>query len=164
MKTNGILMALSSLPSDTGVGDLYESAYEFIKCLKEAKIKIWQLLPLNPVGYGSSPYQSECGEAIDPIYISLKYLKENNYIKEYKTFNKLAKRVDFDKVRNFKETYFKEAFKNLNTHYLISLLERMNIKIGINGLLKKKMPHIIQKTLILPHIRMKFYILNGSNL
>ena len=105
-------MALSSLPSDTGVGDLYESAYEFIKCLKEAKIKIWQLLPLNPVGYGSSPYQSECGEAIDPIYISLKYLKENNYIKEYKTFNKLAKRVDFDKVRNFKETYFKEAFKN----------------------------------------------------
>lgn len=113
MKTNGVLMALSSLPSDTGIGDFYESAYEFIKILKEAKVKIWQLLPLNPAGYAASPYQSECGEALDPIYISLKYLKEQGYIKEYKKFSaKPAKRVDYDKVLEYKEKYFKEAFKN----------------------------------------------------
>ena len=57
MRSSGILMALSSLPSDQGIGDLYESAYEFIDILKEANVKIWQLLPLNPVGYGNSPYQ-----------------------------------------------------------------------------------------------------------
>ena len=104
-------MALSSLPSDQGIGDLYESAYEFIDILKEANIKIWQLLPLNPVGYGSSPYQSECGEAIDPIYISLKYLKDKHYIKGYRAHGKTSDRVDFEKVRKYKEKYFKEAFK-----------------------------------------------------
>lgn len=104
-------MALSSLPSDQGIGDLYESAYEFIDILKEAHIKIWQLLPLNPVGYGSSPYQSECGEAIDPIYISLKYLKEKHYIKDYKARGKNNDRVNFDEVRTYKEKYFKEAYK-----------------------------------------------------
>lgn len=112
MRTNGILMALSSLPSDTGIGDFYKSAYEFIDLLNEAGIKIWQLLPLNPVGYAASPYQSECGEALDPIYISLDYLKENGYIKQFKKYSEVPdKRVDFDKVREYKEKYFKEAFK-----------------------------------------------------
>lgn len=112
MKTNGILMALSSLPSDSGCGDLYKSAYEFIDILKESHIKIWQLLPLNPVGFGSSPYQSECGEAIDPVYISLEYLKDNKYIKNYDKFNESSSKVDFDAVRSFKMKYFKEAFKH----------------------------------------------------
>ena len=112
MRTNGILMALSSLPSDAGIGDFYKSAFEFIDLLSEAGIKIWQLLPLNPVGYAASPYQSECGEALDPIYISLDYLKENGYIKSFKKYSdKSEKRVDFDKVREYKEKYFKEAFK-----------------------------------------------------
>lgn len=112
MKTNGILMALSSLPSDTGCGDLYKSAFEFVDILKESHIKIWQLLPLNPVGYGSSPYQSECGEAIDPIYISLEYLKEHKYIVDYKKHNENSSKVDFEEVRAYKMSYFKEAFKN----------------------------------------------------
>ena len=105
-------MPLSSLPSSQGVGDFYESAYEFIDLLKKAKIKIWQLLPLNPVGYGSSPYQSECGEAIDPCYISLKWLKEHGYIKNYEPFNKDSKLVDFYHARLDKEKYLKEAFLN----------------------------------------------------
>lgn len=113
MKTNGILMAISSLPSKEGIGDFYESAYEFIDILKEAKIKIWQLLPLNPAGYAASPYQSECGEALDPIYISLKFLKDNNYLKDFKEYKDYKnKRVDYDEVLKYKEPYFKEAFKN----------------------------------------------------
>lgn len=104
-------MPLSALPSSTGIGNLIESANEFIDFLKKAHIKIWQLLPLNPVGYGSSPYQSECGEAIDPAYISLEWLKKHGYIKEYKDYNKDSDRVDFFNVRNFKEMYLIEGFK-----------------------------------------------------
>lgn len=101
---------MSSLPSDFGIGDFGKSAYDFIDLLKQAKIKIWQVLPLNPVGYGNSPYQSECGEAIDPIYISLDLLVEENYLTNVKSFLKNSTRVDYDEVRNFKEKYLRKAF------------------------------------------------------
>ena len=105
-------MPLSSLPSDEGVGNFYESAFEFIDILKKSKIKIWQLLPLNPVGYGSSPYQSECEKAFDPCYISLKWLKEKGYLTKYESFNNDAEFVDFYNTRLHKEKYLKKAFKN----------------------------------------------------
>lgn len=112
MRTNGILLAVSSLPSSYGIGDFGESAFEFIDLLKEAKVKIWQILPLNPVGYGSSPYQSECSNAIDPLYISLDLLKKEKYLGKVEKFNEKATKVDYEAVRNFKDKYLREAFKN----------------------------------------------------
>lgn len=55
MRESGILMPVSSLPSRTGVGELGAQAYHFIDLLRENGVKIWQILPLNPVGYGNSP-------------------------------------------------------------------------------------------------------------
>ena len=76
MKSNGILMAISSLPGDFGIGDFGECAYQFADYLKKAGIKIWQILPLNPTGYGNSPYQSICGHAIDSITSTYTNLKK----------------------------------------------------------------------------------------
>jgi len=112
MRTNGILMAISSLPGSEGIGDFGKVAYDFVDLIKKAKIKIWQVLPLNPVGYGNSPYQSECGEALDPIYISLEELVKEGYLKEVKPFNKDTIRVEYDKVRQYKDEYLRLAFKN----------------------------------------------------
>lgn len=39
----------TSLPSGHGIGDLGES-YQFIDFLYKNKQKLWQILPLNPVG------------------------------------------------------------------------------------------------------------------
>jgi len=111
MRTNGILMAISSLPGNHGIGDFGDVAYKFIDLLKEAKIKIWQVLPLNPVGYGNSPYQSECGEALDPIYISLDLLAKEGYFDKVPSFNKDEVRVDYTTVREYKEKYLRLAFK-----------------------------------------------------
>ncbi|HKL73103.1 MAG TPA: 4-alpha-glucanotransferase [Candidatus Onthovivens sp.] len=111
MRTNGILMAVSSLPSKTGIGDFNKASRQFIDSLKLAGIKIWQVLPLNPVGYGSSPYQSECGFALDPLYISLEYLKEKKYLTSFKEFSSNSKRVEYDKVRAYKDEYFLKAYK-----------------------------------------------------
>ena len=55
MKKTGILMPVSALPSRTGVGELGEAAYQWIEMMGENGVKIWQILPLNPVGYGNSP-------------------------------------------------------------------------------------------------------------
>ena len=112
MKSNGILMAISSLPGDFGIGDFGECAYQFADYLKKAGIKIWQILPLNPTGYGNSPYQSICGHAIDSIYIDLYELEKEELIENVKPFNKNKKFVDYQAVREYKEKFLKEAFAN----------------------------------------------------
>ncbi len=58
MRGSGILMHMTSLPGAYGVGTMGEQAYAFVDFLKKAGQKYWQLLPLNPTGYGDSPYQS----------------------------------------------------------------------------------------------------------
>ena len=105
-------MAISSLPGDFGIGDFGENAYKFVDYLKKAGIKIWQILPLNPTGYGNSPYQSICGHAIDSIYIDLYELEKDGLIDNPKPFNKNKKLVDYPAVRAHKEKYLRQAFKN----------------------------------------------------
>ena len=111
MKKTGILMPVFSLPSDTGVGELGWQAETFINILKENGINIWQILPLNPAGYGNSPYQPYSSYAGDEIYISLKSLFDMGLLNELpKSFNKRKTYVDYNAVREFKEKYLKEAF------------------------------------------------------
>lgn len=112
MRQAGILMPISSLPSSYGVGDFGPEAYAFASYLQEAKCKIWQLLPLNPLGFGNSPYQPYSSIAMDELYISLDILHEQGYIKKPKKFQVNAKRVAYQEVRAYKETYLQEAFRS----------------------------------------------------
>ena len=58
MRTAGILMPITSLPSPYGVGTLGQCARDFIQFLHRAGQTYWQILPICPTGYGDSPYQS----------------------------------------------------------------------------------------------------------
>ncbi len=58
MRKSGILMHLSSLPGPYGIGSMGKTAYEFVDHLHRAGQSFWQVLPLNPTGYGDSPYQA----------------------------------------------------------------------------------------------------------
>ncbi len=58
MRESGILMHITSLPGNYGIGTMGRYAYAFVDFLKEAGQSCWQLLPLNPTGFGDSPYQS----------------------------------------------------------------------------------------------------------
>ena len=51
-------MHITSLPGPYGVGTMGEQAYRFVDFLKQSGQSHWQVLPLNPTGYGDSPYQS----------------------------------------------------------------------------------------------------------
>jgi 4-alpha-glucanotransferase len=55
-RSSGILLHPTSLPSRGGIGDLGPAAYEFVDWLAAAKQTLWQVLPLQPVGSGDSPY------------------------------------------------------------------------------------------------------------
>lgn len=67
-------MPVSSLPSPYGIGTFGKAAYRFVDFLRAAGCKLWQVLPLLPVSYGDSPYQSCCGSALNPYYIDLDLL------------------------------------------------------------------------------------------
>ena len=62
----GVLLHPTSLPD----GDLGPGAYRFVDWLAAAGQKWWQVLPLNPPGYGESPYQSASAFAGSPGLIS----------------------------------------------------------------------------------------------
>ena len=46
---SGILLPITSLPAQYGIGDLGPAAYEFADFLAAARQRYWQILPLNPV-------------------------------------------------------------------------------------------------------------------
>ena len=71
MRKCGILLAISSLPSEYGIGTIGKSAYRFIDFLRKAGQRCWQILPINPVSFGNSPYQSFSAFAFNPYYIDL---------------------------------------------------------------------------------------------
>ena len=112
MRETGILMPVSSLPSHTGVGELGKETEKFIGYLSASGVKIFQILTLNTVGDGNSPYQPYSSCAGDEIYISLEKLWEQKLLKELPV-SELAgsTRVQYEQVRTWKETYLREAFQ-----------------------------------------------------
>ena len=73
-------MHVTSLPSHGGVGDFGPAARAFVDFLAAAKQRMWQVLPLSPTGYGSSPYSALSAFAGNPVLISLELLAEHNWI------------------------------------------------------------------------------------
>ncbi len=69
MRASGILMHISSLPNDYGIGTMGREAYDFADFLKKAGQRYWQILPISPTSYGDSPYQSFSVNAGNPYFI-----------------------------------------------------------------------------------------------
>ena len=88
-RKNGVLMHISSLPGESGIGTLGNEAYKFIDFLKEAGQTYWQILPVCPTGYGDSPYQSFSTFAGNPYFIDLKLLEEEGLL-ENKDYSELS--------------------------------------------------------------------------
>jgi 4-alpha-glucanotransferase len=65
----GILLHPTSLPGPGGIGDFGPEAHRFAQWLADANMKIWQVLPLGPTGYGDSPYQCFSAFAGNPLLV-----------------------------------------------------------------------------------------------
>ena len=79
-RLSGVLLHVTSLPSYGGVGDFGPAAYAFVDFLAASKQRLWQVLPLSPTGYGSSPYSALSAFAGNPNLISLEKLAEAGWI------------------------------------------------------------------------------------
>ncbi|MCD5415068.1 MAG: 4-alpha-glucanotransferase [Clostridiales bacterium] len=117
-RSSGLLLHPTSLPSKYGVGDLGEEAYKFIDFLKNTKQKIWQILPLNPPGYGESPYQCFSAFAGNVLLISIDRLMQSGLLTEEEIlvvpdFSEIE--VEFSKVKRFKDELFIKAFSRFDS-------------------------------------------------
>ncbi len=71
----GLLLHLSSLPSEYGIGEVGPAAHAFVDLLADAGQRWWQVLPLGPSDRGH-PYLAQSSQAGSPLLVSLDELVE----------------------------------------------------------------------------------------
>ncbi len=119
-RSSGILLHISSLPGNYGIGTLGAEAYQFAQQLQKGGQSYWQILPFGPVSpvFEYSPYASKSTFAGNPLLISLDKLKKKWFEIDIKPFNfEESDFVDFDEVvkhkmpvlREFSDIFFKSA-------------------------------------------------------
>ena len=80
-RTSGVLMHLTSLPGEHGIGDLGKAAYSFVDLLRKMGQRLWQILPLNPPDRDHNcPYNASSAFASNILLISLRELRKINLL------------------------------------------------------------------------------------
>ncbi len=82
MRSSGVLMHISSLPSPYGIGTMGDEARKFADFLEKSGQKYWQILPVCPTSYGDSPYQSFSSFAGNPYFIDLDSLCKDKLLRK----------------------------------------------------------------------------------
>lgn len=106
-------MPVSALPSAEGIGTLGAGAYAFVDWLASAGIKIWQVLPLVPTGYGDSPYQSCASDALNYYFIDLQTLANVGLLEKddlSTDWGTDPRRIDYGKLFACKADILRKAF------------------------------------------------------
>ncbi len=73
-RKSGVLLHISSLPGDYGMGALGREAYKFVDFLAECGFSYWQILPQCMTNAYHSPYQSPASFGGNPYFIDLETL------------------------------------------------------------------------------------------
>ncbi|MCQ2794325.1 MAG: 4-alpha-glucanotransferase [Bacilli bacterium] len=130
-KRIGILAPIFTLPNEFGIGDFSYTAYQFIDFLSLIGYRCWQILPLNPIDRDHSPYLPVSSFAIDDIYVSIPDLYDRGLVKKIipYTSKRNFKRVNYRKVRKFKNAYLEVAYQRFKEKEgYINILEAFKIK------------------------------------
>lgn len=108
----GILLPVSSLPSNYGIGTFGKEAYNFIDFLKAAGQKYWQVLPMGATGFGDSPYQSFSAFAGNPYFIDLDMLADEGLLNKNELAQKCANpaEIDYSALYNTRFDILRKAF------------------------------------------------------
>ena len=131
----GLLLHPTSLPGRFGIGDFGDELIAFLDWAKSAGIRLWQILPLNPPGYGNSPYGCHSSYAGNPLLISPQRLRDDGLLPE-RALDDVPEfpdhSVDFDRVAPFKNHVLRQSFKHFRLrrrsehHYAMHRFEEDN--------------------------------------
>ncbi|HJT17976.1 MAG TPA: 4-alpha-glucanotransferase, partial [Thermoanaerobaculia bacterium] len=117
-RTAGVLLHPTSLPGRYGVGDFGEELVTFLDWVQSAGLHLWQILPLNPPGYGNSPYGCHSSYAGNPLLISPARLKRNGLLPDDALDDApdfSEDHVDFDAVTAFKNKSLRRSWDHFNS-------------------------------------------------
>lgn len=123
-RASGILLHLTSLPGEFGIGDFGRHAFEFVDFLVESKQTYWQILPLGPTGYGDSPYQCFSAFAGNTFLISPEKLVEDGSLTQEQIEDRpqfAEGRADYGGVYVWKNKILSAAFKAFDAGASIDL-------------------------------------------
>lgn len=119
MRQCGILLSISSLPSESGIGTLGRGAYKFVDFLRKSGQHLWQILPLSPVSFGNSPYQSFSAFAFNTFYIDPAELVLDGLLKEDEcrlySFGNDERRVNYNLLHKNRNLILKKAAQRFDT-------------------------------------------------
>lgn len=115
-RRSGVLLHISSLPNDFGIGTFGKSAYDFVDFLKRTKQKYWQILPLTTTSYGDSPYQSFSAIAGNTNFIDFELLVEDGILNP-SDYNGLdygdnEERVNYEKIFHSRRKVYEIIYEN----------------------------------------------------
>ena len=112
MRQSGLLVHLTSLAGPEGIGTLGAPAREMADFLHDAGVRVWQMLPVGPTGFGASPYQSPSTYAGNPLLIDLTALRDEGILPKDADFAaEPAPLVDFDAVEKTKTACLLRAYE-----------------------------------------------------
>ncbi len=113
-RASGILLHPTSFPGKYGVGDLGETAYNFVDFLFETNQKLWQILPLGSVNESYSPYQSTSAFAGNFLLISLEKLVDDELLNkdDISDIKVYENGINYEYAMNVKIPALKKAYDN----------------------------------------------------
>ncbi len=119
-RASGIMLHVSSLPSEYGVGDLGPEAFRWIDFLVAARQGFWQVLPLNPTtakGH-QSPYQAGSAFGGNPLFVSPALLHDEGLVTDDELRGVPAfpeDRVDYTQAISWKRQLLDRAYDRFVT-------------------------------------------------
>lgn len=136
-RSSGILMHISSLPGEYGIGDFGKKAYEFVDFLKKSEQKLWQVLPMGPTGYGDSPYQSFSTYAGNPYFIDIEEFYQLGYLDkddlDYMREINYNDNLDYEQLYDRKTRVLKKAFEGFRREKREDIIEEFKKFKGENS-------------------------------
>lgn len=123
---SGILLHITSLSSQFGIGDVGPESKLFAGFLNRSKQHYWQMLPINPTeaGQGNSPYSATSSMAgntllISPDLLIKEKLLDANEVNQYHLPQQ--SKADYAKATELKNELFDKAFKTFVSGKFASL-------------------------------------------
>lgn len=79
----GVCMHITSLPGPYGIGEIGQSAFEFVDKMRSMQLSVWQFLPTGPTAFGDSPYQSLSTFAGNELLIDIRDLIAKGLLEQH---------------------------------------------------------------------------------